>query len=119
MKLRKLKIENFRGIKDLELDLGDTTVLIGENNSGKTAVLEVLRLCISVPDPVFQSAERLAGRMRKSRSQLYSEAVEEYVARHDPDTVTEQINAVCDEVDTRPDPFLTEAARRILAGAEW
>lgn len=46
MKLRKLKIENFRGIKDLELDLGDTTVLIGENNSGKTAVLEVLRLCL-------------------------------------------------------------------------
>jgi putative ATP-dependent endonuclease of the OLD family len=46
MKLRKLKIQNFRGIKDLELDLDDTTVLIGENNSGKTAVLDVLRLCL-------------------------------------------------------------------------
>jgi putative ATP-dependent endonuclease of OLD family len=46
MKLRKLKIKNFRGIKDLELDLDDTTVLIGENNSGKTAVLDVLRLCL-------------------------------------------------------------------------
>jgi metal-responsive CopG/Arc/MetJ family transcriptional regulator len=78
-----------------------------------------MKTAVSIPDPVFQSAERLAGRIRKSRSQLYSEAVKEYVARHDPDTVTEQINAVCDEVDTRPDPFLTEAARRILAGAEW
>ena len=78
-----------------------------------------MKTAISIPDPVFQSAEQLAGRMRKSRSQLYSEAVEEYVARHDPATVTEQINAVCDEVDTRPDPFLTEAARRILAGTEW
>ncbi|MEE8585847.1 MAG: hypothetical protein V3T83_13450 [Acidobacteriota bacterium] len=56
--------------------------------------------------------------MKKSRSQFYSEAVAEYVARHDPDTVTEQINAVCSEVDTRPDPFLTEAARRILAETE-
>ncbi len=46
MKLSLLRIENFRGIKDLELDLADTTVLIGENNSGKTAVLVALRLCL-------------------------------------------------------------------------
>lgn len=46
MKLRKLKIQNFRGIQSLELDIDDTTVLIGENNSGKTAVLDALRLCL-------------------------------------------------------------------------
>ena len=58
-------------------------------------------------------------RTKKSRSQVYSEAVAEYVARHEPDTVTEQINAVCDEVDTRPDPFVAEAARRVLADSDW
>lgn len=46
MKLRRLLIENFRGFRRLELNLGDTTVLIGENNSGKTAVLDALRLCL-------------------------------------------------------------------------
>lgn len=46
MKLRNAVIENFRGIKRLALEFGDITVLIGENNSGKTAVLEVLRLCL-------------------------------------------------------------------------
>lgn len=46
MKLRKVLIENFRGIRRLELVLDDTTVLIGENNSGKTAVLDALRLCL-------------------------------------------------------------------------
>lgn len=46
MKLRKVHIQNFRGIKDLAIDLDDTTVLIGENNVGKTAVLDVLRLCL-------------------------------------------------------------------------
>ncbi len=46
MKLSKLKIQNFRGIKTLELDLDSTTVLIGENNSGKTAILDALRLCL-------------------------------------------------------------------------
>lgn len=46
MKLRHLKIENFRGITCLELELGDTTVLIGENNTGKTAVLDALRFAL-------------------------------------------------------------------------
>lgn len=46
MKLRKLHIQNFRGIKDLELDLDDLVVLIGENNTGKTAILHAIRLCL-------------------------------------------------------------------------
>ncbi len=78
-----------------------------------------MKTAISIPDRVFQDAERLAERLKKSRSQMYSEAVAEYVARHDPDLVTEQINAVCEEVDTRPDPFVAEAARRILERTEW
>jgi len=78
-----------------------------------------MKTAISIPDKVFQDAERLAERLRKSRSQMYSEAVAEYVARHDPDFVTAQINAVCEEVDTRPDPFVAEAARRILERTEW
>ncbi len=46
MKLRKLEIQNFRGIKNLQLDVGDTTVLIGENNTGKTAVLDAFRFAL-------------------------------------------------------------------------
>jgi len=46
MKLRHLKIENFRGITCLELELGDTNVFIGENNTGKTAVLDALRFAL-------------------------------------------------------------------------
>lgn len=46
MKLRSLVIDNFRGIQHLRLDLADTTVLIGENNTGKTAILDALRLCL-------------------------------------------------------------------------
>ena len=78
-----------------------------------------MKTAISIPDRVFRDAERLAGRLKKSRSQMYSEAVAEYVIRHEPDSITEQINAVCDEVDTRPDPFLAAAARRVLERTEW
>lgn len=48
-RLKEVSIRNFRGIADLELDLDETTVLIGENNSGKTAVLKAIELCLSRP----------------------------------------------------------------------
>ena len=46
MRVTTLHIENFRGIKRLDLDLDELTVLIGENNTGKTAVLDALRICL-------------------------------------------------------------------------
>jgi len=44
MKLRKLILHNFRSIKDAEFSLSDYSLLVGENNSGKTAVLTALRI---------------------------------------------------------------------------
>ena len=46
MRITSVRIRNFRGIKDLQLELDDVTVLIGENNSGKTSVLDALKLCL-------------------------------------------------------------------------
>ena len=47
MRLSKATIENFRGIKNLEIEFDrDITVLIGENNSGKSSIIEALRLCL-------------------------------------------------------------------------
>lgn len=46
MQLTHLSIKNYRGIKSLELVLDETTVLIGENNSGKTTILHALRACL-------------------------------------------------------------------------
>jgi metal-responsive CopG/Arc/MetJ family transcriptional regulator len=41
-----------------------------------------LKTVVSIPDDAFAGAERLAKRTKKSRSQLFSDAVREYVARH-------------------------------------
>ena len=46
MRVTSIDIWNFRGISELHLDLGQVTVLIGENNTGKTSVLDALRLCL-------------------------------------------------------------------------
>lgn len=49
MRLSRITINNFRGIKRLDVELDrEITVLIGENNAGKTTVLEALRLCLDV-----------------------------------------------------------------------
>jgi putative ATP-dependent endonuclease of OLD family len=47
VKVTRLKIENFRSIKDLDFPLSSTTVLIGQNNAGKTAILEALRIALT------------------------------------------------------------------------
>jgi len=47
MKIKKLHIENFRSILSLDLDLDETTVFIGANNSGKSAILESIRIALS------------------------------------------------------------------------
>ena len=49
MRLTRVEIENFRCIDHISVDLDDTTVLIGENNSGKTAFLDAVRLCLDPP----------------------------------------------------------------------
>jgi metal-responsive CopG/Arc/MetJ family transcriptional regulator len=78
-----------------------------------------MKTAISIPDAVFRAAERHARRARKSRSQLYTDALSEYLARHAPDEVTEAMNKVVAELNEPIDPFVAAAARRILERIEW
>jgi hypothetical protein len=78
-----------------------------------------MKTAISIPNKIYREAERLSRRLKKSRSQVYTEAVTEYVARHDPQGVTETMNRVCEEIDTRSDPAISAAARRTLRNVEW
>jgi len=78
-----------------------------------------MKTAVSVPDDVFEKAERLARRMKKSRSELFSRALAEYVARHAPDHVTETLNDVCDDIGLETDAFVSTAARRVLERTEW
>lgn len=78
-----------------------------------------MKTAVSIPDDIFKKAERLARRMKKSRSELFSKALADYVARHEPDHVTEAMNQVCAEVGVETDAFTSAAARRILERVEW
>ncbi len=78
-----------------------------------------MKTAVSIPDEVFQGAERLARRTKKSRSQLFSDAVREYIARHAPDEVTESMDRVCADLERSTDRFVSSAARRVLERTEW
>jgi hypothetical protein len=79
-----------------------------------------MKTAISLPDDLFQAAERHARRVRKSRSQLYAEALAEYLARHAPDEVTAAMDQVVEQLgEPGIDPFVAAATRRQLERSEW
>jgi predicted transcriptional regulator len=78
-----------------------------------------MKTAVSIPDEVFEEAERLARRMKRPRSEVYSRALVEYVARHAPDRVTEAMNRTLAEINQRADDFSRTASRRVLERSDW
>lgn len=79
-----------------------------------------MKTAVSVPDDLFAQADHLARRTQRSRSQLYSAALREYLARHTPDEVTEALDEVVADIGpTEPDRFARAAARSALESSEW
>jgi metal-responsive CopG/Arc/MetJ family transcriptional regulator len=90
----------------------DTTPPGGYTSGMKTA--------ISIPDSIFQAAEKHAKRMRKSRSQLFSEAMVEYLERHTPDEITRMLNETLETVVSDMDnSFIWKASHSLLGRSEW
>lgn len=79
-----------------------------------------MKTAVSVPDDLFAQVDRLARRSRRSRSEVYSAALREYVARHAPDEVTARLDAVMAEIDeSGADAFAARAARGTLEANDW
>jgi metal-responsive CopG/Arc/MetJ family transcriptional regulator len=78
-----------------------------------------MKTAISIPDDIFEKAERLAKRTRKSRSQLFSDAIKEYMARHTPEEITETMNRIIDEIGETTDSFISLSSKRVLEKTEW
>ena len=78
-----------------------------------------MKTAVSIPDDVFEDAERLASRLRTSRSQLYARALAEFVARHDDDRVTSLMDQAVREAGGEADAFVRAAAQQSLQRVEW
>jgi predicted transcriptional regulator len=78
-----------------------------------------MKVAISLPDPVFDAAEKLASRMQVSRSQLYAQAIAEFLNHRQGSRVTEQLDAVYAVEPARIDPVLASAQHRALDDEAW
>jgi metal-responsive CopG/Arc/MetJ family transcriptional regulator len=78
-----------------------------------------MKTAISIPDDVFADADQLARKLQQSRSQLYSRAVREYVARHTDDEVTGALDALYAQETSALGEFGRAAAKRTLEHSEW
>jgi metal-responsive CopG/Arc/MetJ family transcriptional regulator len=78
-----------------------------------------MKVAVSIPDPVFAEAERLAAHLKTSRSDLYARALAAYVGEHAQERVTDSMNAVVDATGESSDPFGRAAARRVFERVQW
>ena len=78
-----------------------------------------MKTAVSIPDDLFRKADELAGRMGKSRSEVYREALADYVSRREPGAVTRALDAIADEISNEERAFSATAARRTLAQSGW
>lgn len=79
-----------------------------------------MKTAVSIPDDVFQDVEKLVGKLKTSRSALYSRALKELLARHDADEITASIDRVIDEVGQGDDVKLARRnAARLAKRIEW
>jgi metal-responsive CopG/Arc/MetJ family transcriptional regulator len=78
-----------------------------------------MKTAISLPDPLFRSADVLADRLGISRSQLYATALAEYLAKHQTRKVTERLDEVYAAEPGRLEPGLAAAQTRTVRRNEW
>lgn len=78
-----------------------------------------MKIAVSIPDEIFAETESLAKQLKASRNEIYSRALGEFLDRHAPERVTEQMNRVIATVGQKSDPFTNRAARRVLRRIKW
>lgn len=78
-----------------------------------------MKVAISVPDPIFDAAERLAKQRDVPRSRIFAEALEEYVSRHGSEAVTDQLNEVYSSEKSGMEAPLVQAQLDSIAHEAW
>ena len=78
-----------------------------------------MKTAISIPDVVFRAADQAARRLRVSRSQLYTRAIEEFLEVYAPSNVIQRLDEVYGENPSGLDPNLADLQARSLGDDSW
>ena len=83
-------------------------------------ILLDMKTAISIPDPVFKAAERLARRLGLSRSELYVRAVTDYLEEHKGQKVTELLDEIYEGIeDNELDTGFKRAQMKSIDKEKW
>jgi antitoxin MazE6 len=78
-----------------------------------------MKIALSIPDELFESAETLGKRLGVSRSRLYATALADFVAKHRGRKTTDRLNELYATEDSRLDPRLRRLQRESIERGEW
>lgn len=78
-----------------------------------------MKTAVSIPDELFHQADELAKRLGKSRSEVYREALADYVGRREPGAVTRVLDELADDLNADAGGLSAAAARRTLERSDW
>ncbi|MGV0035208.1 MAG: hypothetical protein ACNYPE_09660 [Candidatus Azotimanducaceae bacterium WSBS_2022_MAG_OTU7] len=78
-----------------------------------------MKTAISIPDEVFNAAESTAKRLGMSRSQLYANAVREYIEVHLSGQITEKLDQVYGSESESLDPNIAKMQLNTLKQDKW
>jgi metal-responsive CopG/Arc/MetJ family transcriptional regulator len=78
-----------------------------------------MKVAVSIPDPIFEEAERVSRRLRVARSQFYARALEAYVKEHSGEEVTRRLNEVYARLPSGLDPAVGALSREVLRREKW
>jgi hypothetical protein len=78
-----------------------------------------MKTAISIPQPIYRSAEKLAQRLGLSRSRLYATALKHFLERHDDDRVTEQLNHIYETAASKLDAPLRKLQAKSFSKDKW
>lgn len=78
-----------------------------------------MKTAISIPDSIFKAAEKLAHRLGISRSELYANAVAEYIQEHRNEKVTKKLDEIYEKESSSLDSTLMALQRDSIFKDEW
>jgi metal-responsive CopG/Arc/MetJ family transcriptional regulator len=81
--------------------------------------MELMKVAISIPDPVFKAGEGMARELKLSRSELYARALSAYLGSRGAYAVTAKLNEIYGGESSAVDAALSAAQTRLLKDEAW
>lgn len=78
-----------------------------------------MKIDISIPNPIFESATKLAKKLDMSLSELYTVALAAYVETYDGEDTTSQLNEVYKTESSTLEPELVTLQVASIGGQSW